>query len=417
MSHALDFLIAMATTFLAFSVMVSGATELWNRRYGKRGAFLWKGVARMVGTTDEAGKILASLRTHPAISALAEDDTDKRSASYIPGDVFAAALADVVLARNAGARLDKYGLPEAIALLPHDLPLKRLLQMLWTQAKGDATHFEQELARYFDACMDRVSGWYKRDAQARSFWLGLVLAVTFNVDAVHIAIALWQDPQLSRSVADQGAQMAAQYRAANPQADSPTDTSTPAASNSTTAATSTASLQNTLPQELPVGWPPRWYSELPINACGLQIAWHVAAALLGLLAMAASCIVGAPVWYQLLASLLPLRAAGRVPQRTQAREGPAQPMQPPSLEPASPTPASNTPPATGSGGSMNELERTVFEKAAVQEVQKTLNVAETGLLDEPTRTAIRAAQQTAGYAPTGQLTQLLLRDLGLGGRF
>jgi len=111
MSRTLDFLIAMLMVFLAFSVVVSGATESWNTWYGKRGQFLWKGLERIVGHTQEARHILTLLRSHPSIRGLAIDNTSKRAASYIPGTVFAAALTDIVLARNAGVRLDKYGLP------------------------------------------------------------------------------------------------------------------------------------------------------------------------------------------------------------------------------------------------------------------------------------------------------------------
>jgi hypothetical protein len=426
MSHALDFLIAIVMVFLAFSVMVSGATEMWNWRNGKRGEFLWKGIGRMVGATDEATQILQKLRGHPAIRALAQDDTPRRSASYIPGTVFAAALTDVVLERSVGVRMEKYGLPEAIALLPPNLPLKRVLQMVWAQARGDDAHFELELARYFDTCMDRVSGWYKRDAQVRSLWLGLLLATILNVDAVHIAIALWQDPQLTRSVADQAPAMAAQYQAANPlvkpQPDTPAGAPAPVPAATKTTGTDAGSATIALPQELPVGWPPRWYSELPEDATRLQLAWHIAATILGLLLMAGSCLVGAPMWYQILASLLPLRASGKVPPRTPRGTTPPPPSErsapassgPPGTAPASPSPEG----ASGTGQVWaNELEHMIVEQGAVHEVQKALNVPETGLLDDQTRTAIRAYQDNAGYGPTGQLTQLLLRDLGLGGRF
>jgi hypothetical protein len=420
----MDYLIAMVMVFLAFSVMVSGATEMWNSWLGKRGQFLWKGVERMVGNSPEAMLILDKLRAHPTIRALAQDDTAKRTPSYIPGTVFAAALTDVILALNAGARLDKYGLPEAIALLPQDLPLKGSLQMAWSHARGDAAHFELELARLYDDCMDRVSGWYKRDAQVRGLWLGLLLAAVLNIDAVHIAISLWQDQQLTRSVADQGAAMAAQYAAANPNANTASAASSPASSISGPSVVRSNNTAIALPQELPVGWPPRWYSELPAKPTPTtsQLAWHVAAAVLGVLLMAGSCLVGAPMWYQMLASLLPLRFAGAVPPRTPPRAALPPPSGAPESggsAPAGTAPGVTLPAAAGGTGQkwVNELERVIVEQDAVREVQKSLGVPESGSLDDPTRAAIRTRQISEGYAPTGQLTRLLLRNLGLGDRY
>ena len=420
MSNVLDFLISMVIVFMTFSVMVSGATEAWNTLRSKRGRFLWKGIRRLIGATPEAEILLAKLRLHPAIRALTSDDKPKSYPSYIPGTVFAAALTDVVLAHNAGARLEKYGLPEAVALLPADLPLKQVLQTTWRRAQGDAAHFEIELARFFDDCMDRVSGWYKRDAQAHSLWLGLLLAVVLNVDAVHIAVALWQDPQISRDVASQGAQIAAKYAAASPQS-----SQLPVSSASTPLVVSplsggNISPDNALPIQLPVGWPARWYTELPVTPARGQLEWHVCAAILGFLLMAGSCLVGVPMWYQLLTTLLPLRAAGRVPKRTPPRAASAEPSGPPA-QISKPGDATGTPsPSKDIGVNktwLNELERVVVDQGAVEEVQRALNVPETGSLDASTRAAIKAVQVKARYAPTGQLTRLLLQDLGFVDRF
>lgn len=412
MSNTLNFLISMVIVFMTFSLMVSGATETWNAWRGKRGRFLWKGIERMVGTTPEARTLLASLRKHPAIRALTADDKPMRYPSYIPGTVFASALTDVVLAHGAGARLDHYGIPEAIALLPENLPLKRVLQTAWKHAQGDAGHFEAELARSFDDCMDRVTGWYKRDAQKHSLWLALVLAIALNVDAVHIAIALWEDPQLSRNVAGQGEQIKAKYEVANPL---PGPAPASAASTPVVASPLTAgnvNFANALPIYLPVGWPARWYTELPATHSNGQLEWHVCAAILGFLLMAGSCLVGAPVWYQLLKTLLPLRAAGSVPKRTPPRAGLR--SSPQLLLPgAAPGASLAGPNAETSQTWLNDLERIVVEQGAVKEVQRALNVPESGLLDDQTRAAIRVAQTGAQYSPTGQLTRLLLRDLGV----
>jgi hypothetical protein len=54
--------------------------------------------------------------------------------------------------------------------------------------------FRNELARWFDNAMDRLSGVYKRKTQAWSFALALIMAAVLNVSAIDVGLALWQRP-------------------------------------------------------------------------------------------------------------------------------------------------------------------------------------------------------------------------------
>lgn len=410
MSHAIDFMISITMVFLAFSIMVSSATEVWNAAHGKRAQFLWVGVARMIGGTPDGDLIVRELRAHPTIRALSRSDDPKSAASYIPSSVFAAALVDVILVRNATTRLDKYGLPEAIALLPHSLPLKRSLMLALGTAKGDEARFCEEVARFYDNCMDRVNGWYKRDAEKRAFWAALLMAVVLNIDAVHIASALWKDQNLARQTADQGNALSKQVVVnVHPAAAGQNVGVAPVV----VAPAGSAATSGSMPANLPVGWPPQWYSEIQEGASCTVWAWHVAAMVLGLFLMAAAAVIGAPFWYQALNTLLPLRAAGKVPPRTALPHGAqASDIRQPSGNTG--VVISDTPVP---GDWLNELERAVVEQRAVAEVQLRLGVPESGSLDVSTREGIRAMQEAKGYAPTGQLTQLLLRDLDFKDRF
>lgn len=379
MAMPIDFLISMAVVFFAFSVLVSGLLELWNASAAKRGRFLWLGIRRLVGDTAEGEEILAGLRRHHAIAALSEADGDGRLASYLPSAVFAAALVDILLSRGAHAPLEQFGMGEAIFQLPDDLPLKQVLSMLWRREQGDAARVEAALAQYFDQSMDRVSGWYKRDAQRCGMVLGLLLALALNVDAVHIGAALWQERPLARQMAERGAALAARGAIG----------------------AATAGESRVLPAQMPIGWPARWFTEMPAQFGAGQLAWHCLATLLGYVLMALSCLVGAPIWYQMLTSLLPLRAAGGVPARM---------ADAPAVAPA-PVPAPAVAPAVPAGGRLNPLEQDISARGEVTLLQAALGVAGSGSFDEATRDAIRRRQHEHGYAATGQLTQLLLERL------
>jgi hypothetical protein len=54
---------------------------------------------------------------------------------------------------------------------------------------------------WFDDSMDRLSGAFKRNAQAWAFGIGLFLAVVMNVDSVALAVHLWRDPSIRQVLA------------------------------------------------------------------------------------------------------------------------------------------------------------------------------------------------------------------------
>jgi hypothetical protein len=376
MPHVITFLIAMVSLFIVFSTLASGAVEAWNSAFGKRGTYLWKGIARLIGPGASGAALLAALRAHPAMLSLCRDDGPGSRASYVPSALFADALIDVVMARAPTMRLHQYGPAEAIALLPDDLPLKRTLLLEWARAGGDPVRLHAGVARLFDDSMDRVSGWYKRDAQARLFWIGLALAGAFDLDAVHIAIALWQSPDAVNQLATHAA---------------------------SSGATSTA-----WPAEIPMGWPAPWQDCAQSSQAGHGHPWHVVAALIGMVTMAASGVIGAPTWFQLLSLLVPLRGAGKLPARASAPATHATPAD--SATPVLAAPVSTSPVSPQAG--LNDFEQAMLTDDSLGRVRQALDLPADGGFDSALRTAIRQEQARRGYAATGQLTRLLAQDLG-----
>jgi len=51
------------------------------------------------------------------------------------------------------------------------------------------------IENWYDSSMDRVSGWYKRETHIILFWLGLVLAISLNVDTIFLAKHLNASPE------------------------------------------------------------------------------------------------------------------------------------------------------------------------------------------------------------------------------
>lgn len=398
MPEAINFLISMALTFFAFSVMVSGVVEVWSAMRGTRGTFLWRGVRRMIGSGPAADAIAAGLRAHSSLRALSQNDRATSLPSYIPASVFSSALCDVLLQHGDSRGLDEYGPAEAIAGLPQDLLLKPILQTAWRRARGDMVQFELELGKFFDMSMDRVSGWYKRDSQVRSVIVGLSMALALNINGVTIATALWNNPALASSTANQAPAFMAQYglqESVRPGAPPPAAVLVP----------------GRMPAQLPVGWPALWANPAPEQG----LLWHWSGVTLGFFIMAASCLVGAPLWYQLLTMLMPFRSSGPVPAsgRSPAHHeydhvvGPQAPSVAPAPSVRAPAPYSN--------GASNPYEAQLMDAGGLPAMQHRLSVAQTGAYDLATRTAIREEQLRRGFAVTGQLTRLLAELLSAGG--
>jgi len=67
---------------------------------------------------------------------------------------------------------------------------------------GGEAELLTEVAAWYDAGMERISGWYKRQTQVTIFCIGFFVAVTLNIDAIRIADRLHSDPDLRQRTAN-----------------------------------------------------------------------------------------------------------------------------------------------------------------------------------------------------------------------
>ena len=172
---------------------------------------------------------------------------------------FAAALLEAIQgAPEAVSDLDK-----RIAAIKDD-QIRTMLLGMYARAGGKIEEIQKQLAGWFSAGMERVSGAYKRRAQLFSFVIAFVVAAALNIDTFHLFRALWIHPVDIARLPVPGA-----------------------------AGTALAELK-----ELPVGRP-----GLPLKLVSV----------LGWLATACSAPFGAPFWFGLLQRLVNLRGTGPKP--------------------------------------------------------------------------------------------------------
>ncbi len=88
--------------------------------------------------------------------------------------------------------------------------LKNVLQQLVREAEGDIDKFKAKIKQWYNAVMERATGWYKRTAQYILVIVGIVMAVVLNADTLSIYEHLESNPEVAEQLAD-AATAAAQY--------------------------------------------------------------------------------------------------------------------------------------------------------------------------------------------------------------
>ena len=166
-------LIGLSFLYFILAVLCSGVKEFIAAKLNFRAATLESAIGRMLangesaappgsGQSSPAGAPAVSnlgtaFYSHPLIQGLAYKD---KNPSYIPTRYFSTVLEQILRARQIGSA--------DYAALIHNLPegqLKETLSALAERSGNEAEAVRKEIEIWFDSTMDRVSEWYKRQAQ------------------------------------------------------------------------------------------------------------------------------------------------------------------------------------------------------------------------------------------------------------
>ncbi len=129
---------------------------------------------------------------------------------------------------------------------------KRALITLLDAAGGDVAKARENIEKWFDSSMDRVSGWYKRRAQLTILVIGLFVAIAVNVDTITVAKRLSTDKALRESLVN-AADAYAKANASPTAAASPSDTAAAPTDNASPSETAAAPGGNASPSEVATG--------------------------------------------------------------------------------------------------------------------------------------------------------------------
>lgn len=185
---------------------------------------------------------------------------------------------------------------------------KPLVAML-NATGNDASKLKTSLEDWYNSAMDRVSGWYKYRTQKILFGIGLVLAVSINVDAIKIVKQLSKDSTLRQSI------VAAAGAAKQPQTGSPGS-----ANDEIKAVQQQVADVNGL--GIPIGWtqvPDILVKKVRENGVASYGPWQwgYLNVLLGWLMTAVAVSLGAPFWFDILNKFMVVRSTVKPREKSQ----------------------------------------------------------------------------------------------------
>ena len=255
---------------------------------------------------------IANLQSHPLLVG-----TPTSLPSYVPAKDFAAALLGVLKDGSGGTAFQQAR--HTINALP-DGDLKKTLLAFIGAGADDIDKLRKRIEDWFDDSMQRLSGIYTRFTQYVMLTLGLLIAVTMNIDSVHLGKTLWEQPSLSKAVSDSAAQYVSDNKSSNPFgcADNPPPTDAQACKNKIGLK---AILDVIEQQRLPIGRVGTDFfgcpSSPPDNACMADPVWKTWTCI-GWVVTAFAISLGAQFWFGVLTQLTNIRAAGDQPKRADA---------------------------------------------------------------------------------------------------
>jgi hypothetical protein len=305
---AVDVAIGLILVFLVLSLLCSAANELIEAWVKHRAVDLERGIRELLN--DPRGADFAKkVYSHPLISGMfvgTYDPADTTNLpSYIPSQTFALALMDLVLPADAGvpsgaagAVPDAAALPAAAAALRAEAAkisndqLKRALLTLIDAAGNDVAQARANIESWFNAGMDRVSGWYKRRKQKIIVAIGITVAILMNVSTITVAKSLWSNQTLRDSLAA----AADKYVKA---------TSDPQVTGKTPEAQLRAQMTELQSFGLPIGW--TWEQNDPRSIKERDLGIWLER-VLGWLLTGCAVSLGAPFWFDLLNKFVVVRS-------------------------------------------------------------------------------------------------------------
>ena len=212
----LDVLISLVLIYALLSILVSILIEGYNHRTKARGKLLKESIIRMLQDPHNLdwGHLFYN---HHLIKGM--KSPEGHLPQYIPAEIFSEVLCDILAAtqrhENKIIQLESDSQNEKVYVMgeTHEKdsyvqrfekalqnmkpsPLSDVLKDYWEKSGENLDVMKDSLANWFNAYMDRVSGWYKSQQKKKFLIAGTCVALLLNVDSLHLIKVISQDDNL-----------------------------------------------------------------------------------------------------------------------------------------------------------------------------------------------------------------------------
>lgn len=330
-SIALDVVIGLIFIFLLYSLLASILQEFVAKILGLRARMLLKAIARLLDDDNfenqykdpfKNREFTSIFYSHPNIKYLGNNEFNKKPA-YISDTLFAETIIKIL-------RTDKFtGTQNQMEIIrdhltENSINLKRykktdkpdlekighekdagkltignetktgLLEMVYDSG-NDLEKFKARLEQWYNEMMDRAEGWYTKQTRLILFFIGLILAISFNINSIAIT-KLLSNNNTARSTMVQAA-----YAFKMPATDSKDTTDMQLINSAKTLMNEQIDSANKI---LGLGYVKTSFKNVDVFSI---IGWLITALAISL---------GAPFWFDLLQKIMSIRQAGNKPAET-----------------------------------------------------------------------------------------------------
>jgi len=288
-SGILDVAIGVIFVYLFISLICSVIMEWVSKRLEKRAKKLEQGIRSLLSDPNGTG-ITGIFYNHPLIKGLSQDG---KKPSYISSRIFAMVLMDIVAPSESPTGPKTFDELRSCVRTISSQDLQKTVFALLDHAEKSMKKTRDNIEKWFDEGMDRVSGWYKRESQRIIFACALAVALVLNADTISMTKILFRDPVMRAGLVAAAQEIAKQ----------------PANNPSGEAQKKIMLIHEEMdPLQFPIGW--TWKSLHLFNSF-----WQILSKALGLFLTGLAVSLGAPFWFEVLNKFMNLRSEGAKPEK------------------------------------------------------------------------------------------------------
>ncbi|TSJ39922.1 hypothetical protein [Fluviicola chungangensis] len=220
-NNILLILISLVFIYAVLSILVSILTEWLNYYFKERGIFLKDSIYKLL--KDPINKDYGYLfYNHVTIAGL-KSAPDKLP-QYVSSRMFAEVLIDIIAQQavhnrkiqvstsNEGAKkykLERTEIPESVIERfqvgineMNTSQFTDLMQSFLDKSENNYDKLKAHIEQWFNDYMDRVSGWYKTKQRKKFLAVGFLVAISLNVDSLHLLKVLSLDDNLKNRLVE-----------------------------------------------------------------------------------------------------------------------------------------------------------------------------------------------------------------------